>query len=374
MSDFDYLAGIRSTYVQTSRLRTHVLMSGDPSGIPVFFIHGNFSASSYFEALMLAMPKEYFCLAVDLRGYGWTEDKVIDATRGARDWADDLSALFETLGIPCAHLLGWSAGAAAVSQFLLDYPARVNSLTLVAPVSPFGFGATGDTIGTACYDDYAGSGGGIVADEFIQRIHSRDTGQDSPFSPRNVIQTSFFHTPQPLQREALLLASSLQQKLGSQRYPGDFLRSANWPFVAPGNWGPLNAISPKYYNVSALVKLPRKPPVLWIRGEQDTIISDQSQSDMALLGSLGLIPDWPGGDVFPPQPMVGQTRYLLNDYKRNGGWFKEVVMPDAGHSPFIENQPVFREELLDFLRQPFSQPNSRAVWTSGITASTCDDS
>ena len=71
--------------IQTPRINTHVLMHGPEDGIPVVFVHGNFSAATYWEETMLAMPDGYFSIAPDLRGYGLTEDLVIDGKRGARE-------------------------------------------------------------------------------------------------------------------------------------------------------------------------------------------------------------------------------------------------------------------------------------------------
>ena len=59
-------------------------------------------------------------------------------------------------------------------------------------------------------------------------------------------------------------------------YPGDLTPSANWPNVAPGTLGPINALSPKYFNASGIADLPKKPPVLWIRGDSDQIVGDAS--------------------------------------------------------------------------------------------------
>ena len=41
------LPGITSRLVETARLKQHVLFSGPEDGIPVVFIHGNFSAATY---------------------------------------------------------------------------------------------------------------------------------------------------------------------------------------------------------------------------------------------------------------------------------------------------------------------------------------
>lgn len=340
------LPGITSKMVPTARLNTHVLLRGAADGVPVVFIHGNFSSATYWEETMLALPDGYFCIAPDLRGYGDSEDLLVDATRGARDWADDLKALSDVFGDRPAHLVGWSLGGGVIMQFLLDYPELVASLTLVNPISPYGFGGTKGVGGAPCYDDFAGSGGGVVNPEFIRRIQEGDRSADDPNSPRNVINAFYYKAPFQAVREEEFLTAALLQRTGDDRYPGDLTPSANWPNVAPGQYGPINATSPKYFNVSTLAQSPHKPPILWVRGDSDMIVADNSFFDMGTLGQLGYVPGWPGADVYPPQPMVSQTRAVLEQYQANGGAYQEVVIADAAHSPHIEKPEAFVQAFL----------------------------
>ena len=76
-------------------------------------MHGNVSSSLFWQQPLLALAAtgRHRALAVDLRGYGDTEPLPIDATRGVRDWADDLAALVDALGLDRVHLVGWSMGA-----------------------------------------------------------------------------------------------------------------------------------------------------------------------------------------------------------------------------------------------------------------------
>jgi len=304
---------------------------------------------------MLAMPDEFYCLAVDLRGYGDTEEKIIDATRGARDWSDDLAELVQALGLGAVHWVGWSAGAAAIMQLCMDHGALVRSLTLIAPISPFGFGGTRGEVGEPCFDDYAGSGAGVVGKEFIEQIRLKDKTQDLPVSPLSVIYENYIFKPQKFAREKELLEGSLKQSVGEQQYPGDFEVSANWPYVSPGVYGPINAVSARHYNMSAFADLPVKPPVIWIHGDQDVIVSNHSNSDMAVLGAEGLVAGWPGAVCFPPQAMIDQMRFLMQAYCRKGGIFEESVMADIGHSPFIEAQSEFLSIFLAFLSSILSE-------------------
>ncbi len=300
---------------------------------------------------MLALADSYYCVAPDLRGYGDTEDKLIDATRGARDWSEDLAALMDVMKLDKVHVLGWSLGAGAAMQLMLDQSDRVLSLTLEAPVSPYGFGGTKDEQGTPSYDDFAGSGGGTVNPDFVQRIRDNDRSTDDANSPRNVMNAFYYKPPFQAAREEALLSGLLLEKIGDDRYPGDMVPSENWPNLAPGKWGPINALTPAYFNTSGMVDLEKKPPILWVRGDSDQIVADNSFFDFGTLGQLGFVPGWPGADVFPPQPMIAQTRAVLKAYEANGGQAKEVVFEDCGHSPHIEKVAEFEAAFRAFLAE-----------------------
>jgi pimeloyl-ACP methyl ester carboxylesterase len=143
-------------------------------------------------------------------------------------------------------------------------------------------------------------------------------------------------------REEELLSSVLSEHVGAEQYPGDSVPSAHWPFVAPGVWGPANALSPLYAgDVSRLNQITPKPAVLWVYGADDQIVSDTSLFDIGTLGALGVIPGYPGADVFPSQPMISQTRAVLEAYQAHGGAYQEVVLAECGHTPYLEHPDAF---------------------------------
>jgi pimeloyl-ACP methyl ester carboxylesterase len=343
------LSGITSKMIDTPRLQIHTLFSGPEDGEPVLFIHGNASSSTFWEELMLMLPERFRGIAPDLRGYGDTEDKVIDATRGFGDWADDVDALAESLGLQSYHLIGHSLGGALLFTLIAGGSPAIRSATLVNPGSPYGFGGTKDIDGTPCYDDFAGSGGGVVNPEFPKLIQAQDRSEDNPqASPRVVMNTFYWKPPFKPEREEDLLSSLLTEKIGPDRYPGDFEPSLNWPNVAPGKYGPINASSPKYVGDTVQRFIQVKPPILWIRGDSDQIVSDNSLFDFGTLGALGVVPGCPT-DLFPSQPMVSQTRHVLDQYKEHGGRYQEVVIADTAHSPYIEKPQEFLDEWLQFV-------------------------
>jgi pimeloyl-ACP methyl ester carboxylesterase len=352
--DIPTLPGITAQTITSARITTRVLFSGAPDGIPVLFLHGNASSSTYWEETMLALPAAYRAIAPDQRGYGGADRSAkIDATRGLGDLSDDAAALLDALGIEKAHVVGHSLGGAVLFRFMIDHPDRILTVTLAAPGSPYGFCGSKGVNGELCYPDGAGSGGGIVNAQFAQLMAAGERGTEhAQASPRVVMNTFYWKPPFKPAREEELLSGLLSEHVGEQEYPGDFTPSPNWPNVAPGKFGPANALSPLYAgDLSRLNQISPKPPVLWIRGADDQIVSDNSLFDLGTLGALGVIPGWPGADVFPSQPMVGQTRAVLEAYQAHGGVYEEVAFPDCGHTPYVEKPEAFNRLFHAHLRR-----------------------
>ncbi len=332
--------GIQAVDVDTERLRMHCLLAGPVDGTPVVLVHGNLSTGLFFDELMAAAPDGLRLIAPDMRGFGETERKPIDATRGLRDWADDIAALVRALDIDgSVHLVGWSTGGAAIMQYALDRPGAVASLTLIDPVSPYGFGATSGVDGVPTSNDYAGAGGGLANPEFVERLRAGDRSSESDVSPRNVMRAFYWHPAFEVdpEREDALVDEVLKTFIADDGYPGNGVPSQNWPGVAPGERGILNALSGRWLDTTAIVDISPKAPILWIRGDGDLVVSDQSMFDAGTLGKLGALPEWPGEDVHPPQPMIAQTRAVLERYAANGGETREELFTDSSHGPFIDH-------------------------------------
>ncbi len=343
------LPGVRSHTIATDRLQMRCIESGPADGIPVVMIHGNLATGRFFEHLWPGAPKRYRFIAPDMRGFGDTERKPIDATRGLHDWADDTLSLVRALGISRkVHLVGWSTGGAAIAAYARDRP--VASLTFIDPVSPYGFGGV-RLDGTPCFPDYAGSGGGTGSPDFTKRIAEGDRSAESPFSPRNVINTSYWSPKhrEPAEREDMLVDEVLKSVTGVDGYPGDLTTSTNWPGIAPGTRGILNALSPKYCNWAGIVDLEPKPPVLWTQGTEDIVIADESAWEMGTLGKLGVVPGWPGAEVFPPQPHVSQIRNVLERYREKGGRVRMEMLEGSGHGPIFDAPERWSAIFFEFL-------------------------
>lgn len=340
--------GITRRVIETPRLRAGVLerAADDAETSPertLVLVHGNVSSALFWQQTMLDLPADLRVIAIDLRGFGASEAKPVDATRGVRDFSDDVHAVLEALGVPAAHLVGWSMGGGVVMQYALDHP--VLSLTLQAPVSPYGFGGTRRD-GSALNADDAGCGGGGANPDFVQRLRDGDTSSDAQTSPRTVFRTGYVAAGFESEHEDTWVASMLTTSTEPGNYPGDASTSEHWPGFGAGAVGVLNTMVPKHFNVSGIVDLADKPPVLWVHGDADAIVSDASFFDINHLGAVGVIPGWPGEEIAPAQQMVSQTRDVLDAYTAQGGDVTEVLFEGAGHSPHLERPAEFIAALL----------------------------
>jgi pimeloyl-ACP methyl ester carboxylesterase len=344
---------VQTLYVDTSRLRTHCWVNGPERGEPLLLVHGNLVTGRFFKAVAESIPERYRSVAPDLRSFGRTEARPVDASRGLRDWSDDLRALLEALGWADArrvHAAGWSMGGGILQQYEIDHPGDLASLTLIAPVSPFGFGGTRDAQGTPCYSDFAGTGGGTAAPDFVRRLAMRDASEDEPASSPRVVMRNFFWSPRhKAPDEDELIQEVLLTQVGEDFYPGGSTPSDNWPGVGPAPRGVNNAMSPPWCNTSDFGDVSEPVPLLWIRGDEDPVISDASMFDFGTLGRMGVVPGWPGEQVYPSQPMIAQTRAVFERRRSQGGQVREVVLHEVGHGPLVERPGEVARLMLDHI-------------------------
>lgn len=356
----DHLSeGFTLRQLETGRLATALLeRSGDDPDTPpertLVFLHDVLTSSLCWQGLMRSLPSDTRVLAVDLRGFGESESAPVQAARGVRDFADDLTAVLEVLGLPTANLIGWGLGGAVALQYALERP--VLSLTLLAPFSPYGVGGTRRD-GSRLTDDDAGCGAGAANAEFVRRLIAHDESAEAESSPRSILRHTFFAPGFTLGDEDAWVDAMLRTSTASGNYPGDAASSPHWPGYAPGTTGVLNALAPQHLDLSGIVALEPKPPVLWVHGLADAIVSDASFVDTNHLGAIGVVPGWPGEDAAPAQPMVSQTRDVLDAYAAAGGRVREVPLAGVGHSPHAERTAIVRQAVLEHLGLGFRDPS-----------------
>lgn len=97
-------------------------------GEPLVLIHGNFNDYRIWDYQMSDLTNYYKVIRYDLRGYGKSDTPISSFSH-----CEDLKALFDTLKIKNATIIGSSYGGSVAIDFLLQYPELVKSLVLVAP-------------------------------------------------------------------------------------------------------------------------------------------------------------------------------------------------------------------------------------------------
>jgi non-heme chloroperoxidase len=120
----------------TTKDGTRIYYKDWGTGHPVVFSHGwPLSADSWEGQMMFLASNGYRCIAHDRRGHG----------RSSQPWngnemdtfADDLSALIETLDLKGAALIGFSMGGGEVARYIGRHgTTRVAKAALIAAVPP----------------------------------------------------------------------------------------------------------------------------------------------------------------------------------------------------------------------------------------------
>lgn len=329
----------------TGRMTTAYYRAGEGNEKKLLLVHGNVSSSAFYLPLFPALAETFDVVAPDLRCFGDSDALPVDATRGLRDWSDDLDEFVTALGWGTFAIAGWSLGGSVAMQYTIDHCEKLTGLILINPGSPFGFGGTKGVEGTMLEPAGLASGGGCANAQLVQTLL---TGERE--LPRNTLNSVYFKPPFRMDSEweELFIDEILKTKVGDGMYPGDTRQVAQWPFIAAGDKGICNTLAPNHGNLSGLVDVSPKPPVLWIRGDSDIFVSDTSAGDFGFLGQCGVVPGWPGADVIPPQPMLSQTRYVLDKYAANGGVYTETVIP-GGHGCQLESPDQFVAAVKELL-------------------------
>jgi 3-oxoadipate enol-lactonase len=113
-----------------TRTQPRIAFEVQGAGPAIVFVHGIGGNRSNWTDQIEAFASTHQVIAMDLRGYGsseWQGDQV-----ALEDFAADVAAVLDELGIPKAHLVGLSMGGLVVQAFYAKWPGRVLSLVLAA--------------------------------------------------------------------------------------------------------------------------------------------------------------------------------------------------------------------------------------------------
>jgi non-heme chloroperoxidase len=114
--------------------RLHYAEQGDPTGEAIIFLQGYSDSWFSFSRVLPLLSPEYHAFALTQRGHGDSDKPECCYT--PNDFAADVDAFMDTVGIDEATLVGASTGALFAQRVVLSYPRRVSRLVLIAPQTP----------------------------------------------------------------------------------------------------------------------------------------------------------------------------------------------------------------------------------------------
>src|SRR5215218_8876746 len=117
------LAGVEHHYVDVRGARLHVAQLGNADGPPVLLLHGWPQHWYSWRSLMPLLADRHRVLALDLRGFGWSEA----TPRGYRkdELADDVAGVLDALEIERVNLVGHDWGGIVGFLVCLNHSDRV---------------------------------------------------------------------------------------------------------------------------------------------------------------------------------------------------------------------------------------------------------
>ncbi len=110
-------------------VRMPYLEQGYPNGVPLILVHAVGDSGRIFEGLLDNLPESIHALAPTLRGHG--DASRPEAGYRSHDFAADLAAFMEELGIHAAVVAGGSSGGLVAQCFAISNPDHVRGLVLL---------------------------------------------------------------------------------------------------------------------------------------------------------------------------------------------------------------------------------------------------
>jgi non-heme chloroperoxidase len=112
----------------------HYAQQGDLMGEAIVFLHGYSDSWFSFSRVLPLLSPEYHAFALTQRGHGDSDKPQCCYT--PEDFAADVDAFMDAVGIEEATLVGASTGALFAQRVALSYPHRVGRLVLVGAQTP----------------------------------------------------------------------------------------------------------------------------------------------------------------------------------------------------------------------------------------------
>jgi non-heme chloroperoxidase len=109
--------------------RLHYAERGDPTGEAIIFLQGYSDSWFSFSGVLSLLSPEYHAFAPDQRGHGDSDRP--EGRYTVDDYAADVDAFMDAVGVEEATLVGHSGGTLIAPRVALSYPHRVSGLVLI---------------------------------------------------------------------------------------------------------------------------------------------------------------------------------------------------------------------------------------------------
>ncbi len=129
---------LESLTLDADGLALHVRQRRGASAPAVLFLHGWLDHSHSFDALVAHLPETWRLVLLDFRGMGRSAHVGAGATYQFSDYALDVEATLDGLGLDAVHLVGHSLGGIVSQAYAAARPERVRSVTLIESLGPSG--------------------------------------------------------------------------------------------------------------------------------------------------------------------------------------------------------------------------------------------
>ncbi len=100
-------------------------------------VHGNMTSSKHWDVLMEELQDSYKMYAIDMRGFGFSTYN--QPVNSLKDFSEDIKLFVDQLGLTSFSMAGWSTGGGVTMQFAADYPEYVENVILVESVGIKGY-------------------------------------------------------------------------------------------------------------------------------------------------------------------------------------------------------------------------------------------
>lgn len=109
---------------------TNYYKAGEPGAPPIVLLHGMSASADSFRELMYALAGDFYLVAPDIPGFGYSGDLHPYTKPALLHWLD---AFFDAVSLPQVGLLGHSFGGSLALEYAARRPERISRLVLLAP-------------------------------------------------------------------------------------------------------------------------------------------------------------------------------------------------------------------------------------------------